>query len=205
MTQKDFLSRLKTLAGVCDFQLNQDLVTLYDRALRRFGYDRATAAVEDAIMERRGQDRMPSIGDLVQRCAPSLADADLAVEVATRIIAAVPKFGGYASDADVSDWLGPVAMHVIQGLGGWQHFARTFGRVTDAKEVGIWKAQLREHAASTLRQHKAGVLGIAPRFGEVSSGQQRVAALIGSVLEKNEKYDGSTGNVRAVSPAFEPR
>ena len=196
-TQKDFLNRLGMLAKSCEFHLTAEWVALYDRALQRFGYDRATAAVEDAIIERRGNERMPSIGDLVQRCAPQVLDGDTAVEVSGRIIAAVPKFGRYANDADVRDWVGPVAWYVIQNNGGWKQVCGTFGLVTDAREVASWRAQFRDQAAAAIRRHKAGVLGSAPTFGE-GLPNQRVSALVGQVLNKSEESDGSSRNARAV-------
>lgn len=200
MTQKDFLNRLKILAEVCEFRLSTDLVALYDRAMRRFGYESATTAVEAAIMERRGQDRMPSIGDLVNRCAPQLSEADTAIEVAGRIWTAISKFGQYNA-ADASRWIGDIGWYVVNHNGGWARICET----ANAKDVGIWKAQLRDHVASAIRRHKAGVLGVAPTFGEIASGQQKVAALCGEVLKKSEKYDGSARIAGKVSPAPEPR
>ena len=191
-TQKEFLSRLGMLAKACDFALTQDWVALYDRALRKFGYDRAVTAIEEAIIERRGNDRMPSIGDLVHRCAPQVQERDTASEAAARIVAAVPKFGRYANPADVRDWVGSVAWYVIERLGGWATFCGSYGLCTDSRELTNWKAQLRDHAAAAVRRHKAGLLGVAPAFGEGSHGQERVHALVGQVLKKSEEHDGST-------------
>ena len=192
MTQTDFLNRLGMLAKVTEFHLTKEWVALYDRALSKFGYDKAAAAVEAAIMERRGNERMPSIGDLVQRCAPQVLDADTAVEVAGRIWGAISKFG-WSDPLGARDWIGEVGWHIIETNGGWQSICAT----AQAKDVGTWRAQLRDHAAAAIRRHKAGVLGVAPRFGEVAN--DKVAALVGEVLSRKEVLDGSPGNARSLS------
>jgi hypothetical protein len=197
-TQKQFLDKLGLLAKVCEYQLSPDLVALYDRALRKFGYDRAIAAIEEAIIERRGNDRMPSIGDLAGRCAPEILERDTAVEVSARIWAAIGKFG-WNNSTDARDWIGEVGWYVVETNGGWSRLCGT----AQEKDVGTWKAQLRDHAAAALRRHKAGVLGNAPKFGEVA-GSNRVAALVGDVIKKREESHGSAGNNRGVPRPPEP-
>jgi hypothetical protein len=193
MTRNDFLNRLGMLAKATEFHLTHDWVALYDRALSRFGYDRATGAVEAAILERRGNERMPSIGDLVHRCAPQVLDADTAVEVAGRIWTAISQFGQYRG-ADAANWIGEVGWYVVTTSGGWEKICQT----AQAKDVGVWRAQLRDHAAAALRRHKAGVLGSAPSFGELAN--NKVAALVGDVLKKSETHSGSARISGNLSP-----
>ncbi len=195
MTQNDFLARLRILAKVCDYQLPMELLALYDRALSRFGYDRATTAIEEAIIQRRGNDRMPSIGDLVDRCSPQILETDSAVDVAARIWGAISKFG-WANATLAHDWIGEVGWHIVSINGGWQRICET----AQSKDVGVWKAQLRDHAAAALRRHKAGVLGAAPKFGETSI-SNRMSALVGDVM----KNVGSTKNGSARISGGVPR
>lgn len=192
--QKEFLNRLGMLAKACEFHMTPDWIALYDRALRKFGYERAITAIEDAIMERRGNERMPSIGDLVGRCSPQILDSDSAIEVAGRIWTAIAEFGQYRG-ADAASWVGPVAWYVIEHNGGWAKICQT----AQAKDIGIWKAQLRDHAAAALRRHKAGVLGAAPSFGEVAN-VQKISALVGQVLNKSEDYHVASGTNRGLPP-----
>lgn len=196
-TQATFLNRLGLLAKHCQYPITKEEGILYDRALQRFGYDRAVAAVEEAIIERRGNDRMPSIGDLVQRCAPQVLDADTAVEVAGRIWTAISKFGQYRA-LDAAGWIGEVGWYVVQNNGGWQRICET----ALSKDQGIWKAQLRDHAAAAIRRQRAGLLNAPPTFGEASN---RVAGLVGQVLKKSEDYDVSTRNAGGLSPASQHR
>ena len=183
MNQKMFLERLTLLAGTCDHRLAPVMIELYDRALRKFGYERAVAAVEAAIMERRGQDRMPSIGDLVSRCSPEILERDTAVEVSARIWSAIGKFG-WPGELDARGWIGEVGWYVVQVNGGWERLCRT----AQEKDVGTWKAQLRDHAAAAIRRHKAGVLGSAPGFGELPN--SKLAALVGDVIDKSKDAHG---------------
>ncbi len=176
-TQKQFVSRLAILAEFCGFNLSKEMVALYERALSRFGYEKATAAVEAAILERRGQDRMPSIGDLVNRCAPAILDGDSAVEVSTRILSAIRKFG-HPNGADARDWVGEVGWHVVGLHGGWAAICQK----VNEKDLPVWAAQLRDQAAATLRRHKAGVLAAPPSFNELPN--NRMTALVGAVLTK---------------------
>jgi hypothetical protein len=190
MDRKTFLNRLATLAKVCEFPLNQDLVALYDRSLRKFGYEAASKAVEDAIIERRGFEKMPSIGDLVHRCSPQILDQDSAVEVAGRVLSGISRFG-YNNPLDAERFIGAVGWYVVSLNGGW----RTLCETVKEKDLPQWKAQLREQAGAALRRYKAGVLGTAPTFGEVS---KPVASLVGDIIRKTDH--GSTGNDRALSP-----
>lgn len=192
MKQTDFIARLKLLAKVCDFQLPMELVLLYDKAMSRFGYDAAVAAIEAAILERRGHEKMPSIGDLAHRCSPQIDERGTAVEVSGRIIAAVTKFG-WANARDAADWIGEVGWAVVDRNGGWESLCQSMRE----KDVPTWRAQLREQAASVIQRHKAGVLGAAPKFGEVAAAP-RMAALVGGVLKKSEEYDGQAGKPRGV-------
>lgn len=170
-TQKQFLERLWLLAKVCEYQLNADLIALYDRALSRFGYDRAIAAVEEAVIERRGNERMPSIGDLVARCSPQILDSDSAVEVAGRILSAITKFG-WSNGADAPSWIGEVGWAVVERNGGWKNLCET----VKEKDIPTWRAQLRDQAGAVLRRHKAGVLHQSPKFDEVA-GPKSIASL----------------------------
>lgn len=193
--KKLFMQRLGLLAKQCQYDMTPDLVGLYDRALQGFGYDKAVAAIEEAIMERRGQDRMPSIGDLRHRCCPEVLERDTAVEVSARVWAAIGRFG-WNNPTDARNWIGEVGWYVVETNGGWVRLCAT----AQEKDVGTWKAQLRDHAAAAIRRHKAGVLGAAPAFGEVA-GSNKVAALVGDVLKKSEKYHGSTGTNRELPQA----
>lgn len=192
-TQKNFLDRLGLLAKVCDYHPTPELIALYDRALRKFGYDRAITAIEEAVIERRGNERMPSIGDLVARCAPQVLDVDKAIDVAGRIWTAISRFGQYSA-ADALSWIGPIGAYVVEHNGGWQRICET----AQTKDIGIWRAQLRDHAAAAIRLHKAGVLGSAPRFGELAD-SQKMAALVGEVLKKTESQNGSARIAGSVS------
>lgn len=184
-TQKEFLDRLGLLAQTCEFRLTPQLLSFYDRALQRFGYDKAVRAVEEAIMERRGNDKMPSIGDLAHRCAPVVTEQDNAVEAAGRILSAISKFG-YARSADAHDWIGEVGWRVVEVNGGWTTLCQTVRE----KDVPTWKAQLREQCASAIRRHKAGVLELPPCFDELPHIKQ-IASLVGGVLNKGEKHAGT--------------
>jgi hypothetical protein len=196
MTRNDFLNRLATLAKTCEFQLNPDLVALYDRGIgKRFGYEAAAKAIEDAIMERRGNERMPSIGDLAQRCAPSLRDEDSAVEVSARVLSAISRFG-HPNASDAHRWMGEIGWYLVTINGGWSQLCQT----VKEKDLPQWRAQLRDQAAAALRRHKAGVLGAAPKFGELPN--SKVAALVGDVIKNRENFDVSDQRVNgAISSA----
>lgn len=198
MTQQVFFSRLKILAEVCEFRMSGDLLSLYDRALRRYGYEKAVSAVENAIIERRGNDRMPSIGDLAQRCSPQVLDADTAVEVAGRILAAISRWG-YNNGPHAAEWIGEVGWAVVERTGGWEKLCTT----VKERDLPTWRAQLRDQALAVLRRQKAGLLDAPPSFGEVGK-SQKVAALIGAVVKKSEEYDDRSRDVREVPRAPEP-
>lgn len=159
MEQKRFLSALGGLAKLVGFTLTPELVELYDRGMRRFGYDRALKAVEEHIITRRGQDRFPSIGDLVRLIQPEENDDDAAVEVAGRIFDAIARFG-YWNPKEAQDYVGEVGWLVVARNGGWAALCEG----TLSRNVPALKAQFREMALSILRRARAGTLGQAPRL-----------------------------------------
>lgn len=185
-TQKSFLCKLALLAKVCGVTLTPDLVELFDRGLRRFGYEAAGAAVERHTIERRGVDRFPSIADLARLIVPSVSDEDQAVEAAGRVIQAIDKFG-WNNQREAEQFCGEVAWYVVNRNGGWVSLCE--GALS--RNIPTMKAQFREMALSAIRRNRAGTLSVAPSFEKNKTDSavalRPISELIKSIGGTNEK------------------
>lgn len=165
--EKLFLSRLYALAKMCNAKLDDDILELYDTSLAPLGHARVAAAIEQVIVNRRARDPFPSIRDIRELLEPVNDEQSIAVDAASRIYAAISKYGHNWIDKAKDDWpaepirvLGTLAWEVVRQSGGWEAVCRESGDV----DRGIFVAQLRELAKSTFRRSKLGQLQSPPQL-----------------------------------------
>lgn len=106
-------------------------------------------------------------------------DESLAVEAASRVVAAVSKFG-WAQPAEAQAYVGEVGWHVVDRFGGWLHICQNLG--SDIS-LTTFQAQARDLARSSVKLQKLG------RFDQpvaLPAPQTRGGGLvaIGSVVRK---------------------
>lgn len=60
----EFLKRLAVLAQICRHNLDEYQIELYDLELKSRGYDELCKAIDKVIINRKSNERFPSIGEL---------------------------------------------------------------------------------------------------------------------------------------------
>lgn len=93
--------------------------------------------------------------DLREQIVPPVDDETVAREAASRVIAAVAKFG-WAQPGAAREWIGELGWVGVVRAGGWQYICENLGR----RELphAMFQAQLRDVCSAQIKLAKAGVL-----------------------------------------------
>jgi hypothetical protein len=78
MKRVDFVEMLVLVAQSCNFDLSEQLIAIYDQALAKNGYPKLCAALKHILINRRTRDPFPSIREVQEIVAPTLATKDQA-------------------------------------------------------------------------------------------------------------------------------
>ena len=62
----EFMKLLNLLARVCDFELDKEVIAIYDQKLSPYGYENVNKALKDIFAARGGRDPFPSIAEVVR-------------------------------------------------------------------------------------------------------------------------------------------
>lgn len=162
-----FLRNLNILARLSSMELSEDIIEMYDRALRPFGYARAARACEEVALERRSRDPFPSIAELREKIDPTLNPKAEAERTASAIITAVRRhgynwpqaFGDTSNESyrmfrtELALAVGEVGVAVIDEMGGWSAVAQEVGATAELTTI---RAQLGRLAMSVIERMKHG-------------------------------------------------
>ena len=156
--EKQFHSLLNILAEQCNYQLSVPTIAMYDQALSKFGYAKANTALEVIFNTRRGGDRFPSVADILEKMGVIVSDRALAVDCANTIITAFRawRMDYYDREDFQQQYIGKVGLlqwTVLERMGGYRHGYKEW---SDAADMGVFRAQLRESALAVIELTRAG-------------------------------------------------
>lgn len=183
-SEEKFFTILNTLARSANFELDQELIGIYDRFLSVHGYEKAFMALQDILVERNSRDPFPSVAEILRKMGENIGDKTIADDVCSRMLASMRKHGwpwpdGYfmedttkwsaikkTKDGNIQHWVGTFKEAVIIECGelGWAVFEKMGGYTPVCHEFGgtknpqVFRAQLREICRSTIELAKAGKL-----------------------------------------------
>lgn len=169
--EQEFFTRLTALAKVSGANLTPDIVELYDQGLKHLGYSKVSKAIIHVMLNRRANDRMPSIRDLRELVQPEVSPEQDAVEAVARIGEAMTKFG-WANPKDARKFIGELGWVIVEREGGWESICEK----TTLDKLPTLRAQWREMAKAVTARAKAGKLNEAPALPE-APGSAKVLAL----------------------------
>lgn len=195
-----FLSRLQGLAKLVGFDLDEDIVGLYDRALAPLGYDRLCAAL-DKIAE--GATQWPSIKHIrevvtgvrdAKVLAPETLDDSRARMAVKSIMAAVVKFGACPPPSrreELVASIDPLGWEVVKAHGGWTYLCECL----DSDHQGTLAAQMREQAKAEI---------LAARHPELMAGGSSARTPIGDSRAMSDVVSpiGATDLAAALPPGL---
>ncbi len=149
-SEVEFHKMIQALAGACSHNLDGFTVELYDRALSPYGYDRANSAMWEIFTTRRGGDRFPSVGDILEKMGINISPRAIAVDCANLIFFAFNKWkNGYTSRENFEDLfrehIGDLPWEVISRMGGYRALYKEWDEATDKT---VLRAQVRDAALS---------------------------------------------------------
>lgn len=177
--EDEFVSGLKALAKMCKFEMSDWSMDAYSAIFESIGYDKGISALKIAFLKTTGQGRMPSPLELAATIGIREPDAikprDEALDRASRIIQAIPKFG-YARAIEAKTYLGDELWSAVEKNGGWEYLCNT-----ELDNLSTVKAQLRDLIESTtkIEQNRAFVTGLN------SSNNKQVEGMIKMLTESN--------------------
>lgn len=139
-----FNRALHALANVCEFQLIDETIEIYDKVLSPIGYGLAAKAISKLMATRKTNDRFPSAADILSCAHDRLSDSAASTEMAETIWRAVAIFGKYQIPA-ARRYLGELAWKTAGDSEGWLTLCEQ--NSTAATSI---KAQLRDRAKGVL-------------------------------------------------------
>jgi hypothetical protein len=172
ITDKDLARSLARLAKLCSFDLDADILELYDAALAPVGYAQVCRAIDEmATNMEPGKRQWPSVNSIKRACGIDVpaplptaerAEDDAARTTAALIVAAVAKFGsvlpGAASTPDklekIRAYVGEAAWSLILLRNGWNSVCDS---LSGESPVAVVEAQLRELAKAIVNRRRMGL------------------------------------------------
>lgn len=171
--QFKYFQALQSLAKSCRFDLDEHTLSLYDLPLAHLGYENLYKAACKIICDRESRDPFPSISEIRRSVNPELDHRKKAVAINMAINNAVLRKGytwptlskscrsvnpdtGLPYDSFQDEFiavLGDAAWVAVQRAGGWQSVIDGYN-----ENAETFRAQMREHVESVLKQDELGVL-----------------------------------------------
>jgi hypothetical protein len=173
MKRVDFVEMLVLVAQSCNFDLSEQLIAIYDQALAKNGYPKLCAALKHILINRRTRDPFPSIREVQEIVAPTLATKDQATDAAARIIASVSKFGR-TNPGQAEAYIGELGWAAVKLYGGWNMLCEQL----TVHNTSIVMAQFRELASTVIKKAELGLLDTPP---SLPSGPDVLKALTGKI------------------------
>ncbi len=150
----NFHKLLNALAGLCQYELDDTIISIYDLTLqksRAYSYAKLCEAIEKIIVERNSRDPFPSVKQIAEIASGGrLKQKEVAVDVANTIVAYIGSKGytwPQVSDTfqcDLRKALGEIGHYVVLKYGGWVKLCQDANK----SDLTTFKAQLRDSALS---------------------------------------------------------
>jgi len=170
--ERAFWNLMYGLAKLCQQQLDDEILELYDQDLSPLGYSKICPALKQIIRERRTKDQFPSIRDIREKIDPVVDDQSQAVAVVAEIWKGVAEYGRTGAKW-AEQKLSPLSWAVVRHYGCWANLCID----ANTNNTTTFKAQLRQLAETVIKLSKAGQLDQKIPLPEKPNDQ--VAKLIG--------------------------
>jgi len=181
----EFFKMLNTLARVCDFELDKEIIALYDQKLSTYGYDNVCLALKEIFYSRGSRDQFPSIAEIVKNINSEVSSRTQSDHVANIILTTFRNWKlRHCEREDFEKWFveynGEIAWTVVQKMGGYRAL---FDEWNYCSNLSTLRAQIRDMATSVIELAKRGQLNVPPALPKASS-DPRVNELVGNTLKQ---------------------
>lgn len=158
MTPEKVLQGLVAIAARCGQTLTEWELEIYMEELEPLGWDRVLPVLRAVYLDLKGRGNMPSVNEIKSKLgAAPLADDTEALDVASRVLGAVAKYGDQRMN-------GEFRARAYVGEVGWLSAERMFGGWPQLCETYTYKnhpqvfAQLRDLVETVLAKARRGEL-----------------------------------------------
>ena len=166
--RSEIMKLIFALGEYYDKKLTPEQLEMYSQDLSSLSPDE----LRQAIMKYRGDgknERFPLPAKLIEMVRPKSNELDEGRDVASRVIAAVGKFGSYNSEG-ARAYAGEVGWEIVQRFGGWRALCQDL----TSENQNMMFAQMRDLAMTLVKRSREGTIATPVEFpGMLPSGATR--------------------------------
>lgn len=210
--EQKFMTMLNTLARAANFELDVELIGVYDRHLAPHGYLKVSKTLENIFVERNSRDPFPSIAEILRNMGVTIGDKTLADDVCARMCSAMKRHGYTwphgTTRGDLKKWkafkilgesreelycpthkeaiiieCGELGYAVFEKMGGYAAVCAEWGHT---KNPQVYRSQLREICRSVIELANAGRLYEAPKLPVPNKVESLTNNVIKSLTVEND-------------------
>jgi hypothetical protein len=167
-------------------KLEDHVLRMYADDLSDLDFGTARGALEQ--YRKNPKNKFMPMPAQVREILDPQVDADAAAkEIASRIMAAIPKFGSWRRD-EAFAYIGPIGAEIVGRYGGWQRLCENLG---DSLDVGTFQAQARDIARAQF-QYGPGAIEQAvlnPASHEPRGQIQSAKEILNLIQSKGSQHD----------------
>jgi hypothetical protein len=163
LEERKHLKKLIAATAMYFGQTIEDLVLeMYCDDLNDLNFSDVCAGYKAARLDTKTRTLpLPSKIREIVKPAQKLDDESAGLDVASRIIAAVSKFG-WTNETEALESIGEIGRFIVAREGGWRNVCENL----TTENLGITRAQWRDMAVASIERSRAGVLNTPPSFEE---------------------------------------
>lgn len=148
----EFHRLINILADQCEYKLTEQTLEIYDQCLKPHGYIATNEAIKQIFKTRRGRDKFPSVGDILDTMGLTVSPRALAVDAANTIFWSFVHwkmdFCHREDFAEIyQERIGVLPWITIDRMGGYRSLYKEWN---ESKDHSIFRAHLRDAALSLI-------------------------------------------------------
>lgn len=162
--RENFFQAVGELAKMCNATIGPFVLSVYDRALAPYGYERLSNTLGKIIMERGSRDPFPSVLEIKEAMGEApVTNKTSAIDVANRIWGTIVSHGYTCRPELLAEKIGEIGVYIAKMHGGW---SRLCEETDNLKDPTYFKMQLVAEAGAYLEKAAKGKLELPPNFSD---------------------------------------
>ena len=187
---KPFESIAEVIVAVAElfqFEMTETSCAMYVAVIGRVPLDEFKLGVIRAC-RAKGVTRFPAPSVILDQIRPQQTRDDEAKDAASRIFAAIRKFG-WSNRGSARAFIGELGWEVVERQGGWGHVCETMRD----RDIPIYQAQFRELAKTVQVRALNNNLDQAPQLPRPTAQRPMLSAVVSELADAKQLKKGSGG------------